>query len=262
MPKNKREGGSETMPLFYSDDCGELYCGDSLAILRELPDGAADAVVTDPPYSSGGFVRSDRMSPANEKYQSGGTKKQYPAFVGDNRDARSWAYWCALWIGECTRILKSGGRFLMFSDWRQLPLASDVVQAGGIVWRGLIAWDKGGASRAPHKGYFRHQCEYVLWGTKGGLAVPSVEAPGPFPGCFSIPIKASEKQHITAKPLKLMMSLLGPIEPNGVVLDPFMGSGTTCIAAAMTGRRYIGIEYSQEYCKIARQRLEATPLSE
>ena len=53
MPKNKREGGSETMPLFYSDDCGELYCGDSLAILRELPDGAADAVVTDPPYSSG-----------------------------------------------------------------------------------------------------------------------------------------------------------------------------------------------------------------
>lgn len=242
------------MTPFFEDDRGVLYCGDSLAILRELPDESVDAVVTDPPYSSGGAIRCDRMQTPASKYQNSGTVKTYPTFVGDNRDSRSWALWCSFWIGECYRILKPGGRFLMFSDWRQLPLASDVLQAGGMVWRGLIAWDKGLASRAPHKGYFRHQCEYILWGSKGGISVPT-EGYGPYPGCFSVPIFASEKQHMTAKPLELMTRLVDATEPGGVVLDPFAGSGTTCVAAALTGRRYIGIEYTKDYCEITWKRI-------
>ena len=58
-----------------------------------------------------------------------------PSFVGDNRDARSWLHWCTLWISECHRIVKPGGYFLRFSDWWQLPAASDALQFGNFTWR-------------------------------------------------------------------------------------------------------------------------------
>jgi hypothetical protein len=55
---------------------------------------------------------------------------------------------------------------MCFTDWRQLPMLTDVLQAGGFVWRGVMPWDKTESSRAPHTGYFRHQCEYVVWGPR------------------------------------------------------------------------------------------------
>ena len=61
------------MTPFFEDDRGVLYCGDSLAILSELPDESVDAVVTDPPYSSGGATRCDRMQTPASKYQKSGT---------------------------------------------------------------------------------------------------------------------------------------------------------------------------------------------
>jgi len=140
--------------------------GEALRILQTLPDASVDAVIT-PPYSSGGFSRDDKSKSTTEKYQQNGTQRQYPDFQGDSRDQRSYLVWCSMWIEECTRILKPGGYFLAFTDWRQLPIMTDAVQCGGIIWRGLVVWDKGRGSRAPHKGYFRHQAEYVVWGTKG-----------------------------------------------------------------------------------------------
>ena len=242
------------MKAFYEDGRGQLFHGEALAIMRQMEDASIDAVITDPPYSSGGFTRGDRQQKASTKYQQTGTIKGYPDFIGDNRDARSWAFWCSVWISEAFRVMKDGAYFLMFTDWCQLPSATDAMQAGGMVWRGIVVWDKGLASRAPHKGYFRHQCEYIVWGTKGGMDIPT-EGDGPWPGCFSIPIHAAEKQHMTAKPISLMAPLIQVIPPGGVVLDPFAGSGTTCVAAAMSGRRYIGVEYMEEYCKISAQRL-------
>ncbi|NLU43680.1 MAG: site-specific DNA-methyltransferase [Acholeplasmataceae bacterium] len=105
-------------------------------------------------------------------------------------DSRSWLHWCILWINECHRVLKPEGYFLMFSDWRQLPTASDAVQMGNLIWRGIVAWNKGNGSRAPHKGYFRHQCEYIVWGTKGKC--PRAQHAGPYPGCFDFPVKQSD----------------------------------------------------------------------
>ena len=111
-------------------------------------------------------------------------------FPGDTMDSRSWLHWCILWINECHRVLKPEGYFLMFSDWRQLPTASDAVQMGNLIWRGIVAWNKGNGSRAPHKGYFRHQCEYIVWGTKGKC--PRAQHAGPYPGCFDFPVKQSD----------------------------------------------------------------------
>jgi site-specific DNA-methyltransferase (adenine-specific) len=231
--------------------------GEALAVLARLPDACVDAVITDPPYSSGGFTRGDRQQGVAVKYQQAGTDREYPAFSGDNRDQRSWAYWCCLWLDECRRVTKPGGYLLMFTDWRQLPAATDVVQGGGWQWRGIVSWDKGDAARAPHKGYFRHQCEYVVWGTNGPLEVPPVDDPrdGPWSGSLTIPVRQDDKFHLTGKPTKLMRELVKVCPPGGLILDPFAGSGTTGVAAEREGRRCLLIEKEQAYANVISDRL-------
>jgi len=227
--------------------------GNSLELLKGFPENMVDAVITDPPYCSGGNSAAARQKAPEEKYVQAGTKLSRPTFAGDVRDQRSWGYWCSLWISECLRVLKPGGYFLMFSDWRQLPKASDVLQAGGVTWRGVVAWDKTEAARPPHTGYFRHQCEYILWGSKGNLPKNAL---GPFPGCFRFPVKQKDKFHMTGKPTLLMRELVKIVPEKSLILDPFAGSGTTCVAARLEGRNYLGIEMEPLYAEIARKRLE------
>ena len=160
-------------------EINKIYCGDCLPILKTFDDCSVDAVITDPPYSSGGATMAERQKDPVKKYEQSGNKIIHrPTFWGDTKDQRSWMHWCNLWISECQRILKPNGYFLMFTDWRQLPAATDVLQIGELIWRGIISWDKGNSARAPHKGYFRHQCEYIVWGTKGKC--PHAQHAGPY----------------------------------------------------------------------------------
>lgn len=233
----------------------KIICGDSLEVLKQIPDNTVDAVITDPPYSSGGRSIADRALPPSMKYEQSSNKTHRPDFIGDSKDVRSWLHWCILWINECHRVLKPGGYFMMFSDWRQLPTAADALQMGEIAWRGIVSWDKGGGSRAPHRGYFRHQCEYIVWGTKEKCK-KAVHG-GPFPGCYKFPVKQSDKFHLTGKPTPLMEELVKIVPPGAIILDPFAGSGTTLVAAKMNDRKYIGIEKMPVYYDIAKQRLGA-----
>ena len=118
-----------------------LYHGDALGILYSLPDLVMDAVLTDPPYSSGGVTLGARQADPAHKYQQSGTKRQYPPMLGDTKDQRSWTMWCTLWLTECWRIARDGAPLLVFTDWRQLPSLSDAVQAAGWKWLGIVPWD-------------------------------------------------------------------------------------------------------------------------
>jgi site-specific DNA-methyltransferase (adenine-specific) len=229
-----------------------IHFGDCLAWLKTLPSACVDAVITDPPYSSGGQFRGDRMADTNSKYVQSDTKRQYIEFSGDNRDQRSFGYWCTLWLSEALRVTKPGGVICCFSDWRQLPIVTDVVQAGGWVWRGIWVWDKTEGVR-PQLGRFRSQCEYVAWGSNGSMP-PSAEI-GVLPGVYRAVVKAKDKLYSTGKPLDVMTELLRIVPPEGIVLDPFAGSGTTLLAAKLSGRRYLGCELSPEYHRIATERL-------
>lgn len=99
----------------------DLRHGECLDVLRSLPDASVDAVITDPPYSSGGQFRGDRMADTTTKYVQSGTDIQRANFSGDNRDQRAFSYWCALWLSECLRVAKDGAPIVLFTDWRQLP---------------------------------------------------------------------------------------------------------------------------------------------
>jgi site-specific DNA-methyltransferase (adenine-specific) len=229
-----------------------LYCGDCLEVMKSLPDGSIDAVVTDPPYSSGGQFRGDRTMKVNEKYVQSGTDIERPLFPGDNRDQRAYGYWCALWLSECWRIAKAGAPICLFTDWRQLPTTTDVLQAGGWVWRGIVPWNKTEAAR-PMYGRFRAQCEYVVWGSKGPMALNNG---GPaLPGFFTYMVKQADKYHMTGKPTALMIDMLAIADERATILDPFMGSGTTGVACVQTGRNFIGIEIDPTYYAIAEKRI-------
>lgn len=230
--------------------------GESLALLREMPDESVDALVTDGPYSSGGYVRGDRAKPVLTKYLEDESPWQGSrGFMGDNRDQRSWCYWNALWLSECHRIVRLGGYAGLFADWRQVPAATDSLQAGGFIWRGIVTWDKGEGARAPHTGYHRHQGEFYVWGSKGPLA-PCAHG-GPFPGVIRVTIKPSEKYHPTGKPVELMRELVRVVSPGGLVLDPFAGSGSTLRAALLEGRHGIGFELDPLTARDANAIIEA-----
>lgn len=142
----------------------DLYRGDCLAVLPGIT-GPFDAVVTDPPYSSGGQSKGDRARSTGCKYLNSGQAK-YPDFLGDTKDQRSYLHWSALWMGLCFERMAEGGLMIVFSDWRQLPVTTDAMQAAGVTWRGIAVWDKTGGAR-PYKGGFRSQAEYIVWGSKG-----------------------------------------------------------------------------------------------
>lgn len=233
----------------------QLIHGEALQVLQTLPPASVDAVICDPPYSSGGFSRDDKNKTPDQKYTQSGREGRFPDFSGDNRDQRSYLTWCALWMDAALAALKPGGYFLAFTDWRQLPVMTDAVQVAGVFWRGIVVWDKGGGARAPHKGYFRHQAEYVVWGTKGPAVIATHD--GPYPGCIAAPVLQHDKHHVTGKPTALMAELIRCVPVGGVVLDPFAGSGTTGVACLRHGRRFIGIEREAGYAEIARQRLQA-----
>lgn len=232
-----------------------LIHGDAHLVMREFAADSYDAVITDPPYASGGLLTPSRKGDPIAKYQGSKVIKQYPTFANDTHDQRSHFIWSCDWMREALRITRPGGFLMCFSDWRQLPLTSDALQVAGWTWRGIVTWDKTEATR-PQLGLHRNQAEYVLVATKGHRvtgAKSDVRACPP--GVYRSYIKPGDKLHLTGKPVDLMEHLMAILAPASCILDPFAGSGTTLVAARARGHTATGIELSDAYYDIARARL-------
>lgn len=234
-----------------------LHRGDALAWLSSLPAGCANAVITDPPYSSGGRTIGARQASTSAKYQTDGTARAYEEFDGDHRDQRSWSMWMTLWLGQAWRACRPGAPICVFTDWRMLPAATDALQAGGWMWRGIAVWDK--VSARPCTGRFTQQCEYLVWGSKGAMPIERLDgAPRrTLPGVLRHPVVADRKRHVTAKPLPLMLDVVEICEPGSLVLEPFAGSGTTGVAALRRGHRVLLAEQVPAYQEIALEELRS-----
>jgi site-specific DNA-methyltransferase (adenine-specific) len=222
-----------------------LYCGDCLKLIAELP--LLDAVITDPPYSSGGAFRSDRTKKTSIKYvQSGKGETCRVDFSGDNRDQRSFLRWASLWLSDLHHNAADGAVLMTFTDWRQLPTMTDAVQCGGWVWRNLVTWWKPGVRM--QRGRFSSSAEYIIYASRG---VPAEGEKSPQNVLKFSPVIGADKKHIAQKPVDLLSSLVGVTRPASIICDPFMGSGVTGIAALHQGRKFIGIEIDPRYFEIA-----------
>lgn len=238
---------------YYQDQNVTLYHGDTLRVLPQLRGHlTVDAVITDPPYSSGGLHSGAKKRSTRSKYLGDDAKATQPEFEGDSKDQRANTLWTSYWLADSKTLAKPGAIIGLFTDWRQLPTMTDSLQMANVIWRGVFPWSKPNGRRT--QGRLANTAEYFVWGTNGARAL---EQGATLAGHWVQNNVNRDKLHQTQKPLELMEYLCETAAPGQTILDPFAGSGTTLLAAANTGRKAVGVEMSEEYCEIIAKRLEA-----
>lgn len=231
----------------------ELYLGDSLKLIKNIiPSGTFDAVITDPPYGSGGDSIRDRLRSTKNKYVSSDAlySRALPDIDGDSLHPAKWKSNMDAFLKQAYRVLKPEGVFICFIDWRNIGEMISILNESNLRLRGVVVWDK--RNGRPYRGGFRMQTEYILWGGRGGL--PREDFYGP--GIISEQTIQGGKLHITQKPISLMEQLIEICPPGGKILDPFAGSSTTGVAAVKSGRRFVGFESVPEYFDISVKRMQ------
>jgi len=229
-----------TEPVVLLDGRVTLYCGDCRSILPTL--GKVDAVVTDPPYEDElhSAIGRIRRTDGREMIQDLG-------FAGINNSR-----------AEVARLLVqvSAGWALIFTLAEGVRAWRDDLQAVGAKWDTVLAWVKPDASpRFNGQGAARgfENC-ITVWCGKGHRGWNSGGKRGVYTHCVNV---GRDGHHPTEKPVPLMVELVDDFtKPGALICDPFMGSGTTGVAAVKRGRRFIGIEQSPEHFATACRRIE------
>ena len=234
------------------DMLDQIIHGDCLEIMRRLPDGCVDAVITDPPYCSGAITEAARTRSNRQGVRSDSIGR-FRWFVGDNMGTAGLAYLLREIAVDAKRITKPTGSLLVFCDWRMTASLQPAIESAGWRFQNLIVWNKGqlGMGRG-----FRCQHELVL---HFAGASPEYHHRGTANVLTHSRIPTRDRLHPTQKPEGLLEDLIRVVTPNGgLVLDALCGSGTTCVAAKRLGRHWIGIDIDETYCRKARARLRDT----
>jgi site-specific DNA-methyltransferase (adenine-specific) len=224
--------------------------GDALETLDRLIDEGArfDAILTDPPYCSGGMTMSERKRATTFKYYDAPAAGNID--YDDAQDQVAFTFTLRSLFTRSKRLLNEAGYVFCFCDWRQIPAVSTAFQSAGLLWRGVISWDKGNAR--PNKGTFTPLCEFIVWGTRGAGKSDKFGR-----GLIkAAPPASAQRVHQSEKPIDLLVELL-KILPDGArsVLDPFAGSGTVGCACERLGLDFTGVEINEHYANVAKQRL-------
>ena len=232
----------------------KLYNMDCLEGMKLIPDNIIDLVVTDPPYKiiSGGvtiqpnknepkgiFNRRDKRKDRSDNARNGKMFNENDIKFSD-------------WLPEIFRILKDATHFYVMCNDRNMQEMLNESKKVGFKLVNILVWKKNNCT--PNR-YYMKNAEFVLLFRKGkAITINNVGTKQ----CLEINNIIGNKQHPTEKPIELMKTYIenSSIE-NQIVLDPFMGSGTTAIAAMNTKRNFIGFELDKDYCDIANKRIEA-----
>ena len=221
----------------------KLYNEDCLEALKRLPDQSVDLVITDPPYRviSGG--RNDALSRRKWNSPSGIlSKNDGKIFEFNDIDFEEW-------IPEVYRVLKDNHDFYCMTNVINLIKLCNVCEKAGFHLHNILIWQKNNAT--PNRWYMKN-CEYTLYFYKG-RARPINNMGSKTVHSFS---NLPHKNHPTEKPIKLMeFYITNSTNEGDIVLDPFMGSGSTGIACKDNNRNYIGIELDKKYFDKAQERL-------
>ena len=212
-----------------------LYNEDCLEGMKKIGDGSVDAIICDPPYFTGmthGYSEKARLVDLNICRP----------------------FYLQL-FAEFIRILSSRGCVYWFCDWRSMGFYLSAMESARVPVKNCLVWDKmGGAGN-----FYRYSHELILFATNNNQfrgAVGKNVISG-IPGfTYSSKIDGG-KVHPSQKPLQLIQKLISDSTQEGdTVLDCFMGSGTTAIAAMKLNRKFIGFEIDEKYFEIAKRRIE------
>jgi DNA modification methylase len=239
----------------------KIIIGDSEEVLKQLPDNCIDLIFTSPPYNFG-------------------------LDYSNSEDGINWkSYFDKLFriFDECIRVLKYGGRIIvniqpLFSDY--IPthhIISNFFISRKLIWKAEIIWDKNnynckytawGSWKSPSNPYLKYTWEFLEVFCKGSIKhygkkeladISADEFKKWTIARWDIPpeMRMKEFGHPAMFPEELARRVIKLFSFKGdIVLDPFNGAGTTTVVAKRLGRTYIGIDISEEYCKMAMERIE------
>ena len=220
----------------------QIICGDALTELRKFPDNSVDLIIADPPY---GISRD--LNCKNQKL--GSTAKI-------NFNFGTWDKFSKKWFEIAIR--KTKGWIFTFCAKKDIGEFWKILERNNFVGIDTIVWQKPDPIPLNAKTKFLNAWEALVSGKKAGSVwnsnyqhnIIKIQAP-----------KGKDRIHPTQKPVGLIKTLVQlTTSTNALVLDPFMGSGTTAVACIESKRRFIGIEKSKKFVKLARQRIKyATP---
>lgn len=249
---------------YHQTEDAVLYLGDVLEVLRSLPRESVDMAFADPPYllSNGGIsCQSGKMVSVN--------KGEWDTSKGFELDYR----WHRSWLKAVQRVLTPNGTLWVSGTSHNIYLIGHAMQSLGFKMLNDIAWLKPNAAPNLSCRYFTHSHETILWAAKsveskhifnyqamkaenGGKQMRSYWTITP-----PKPVEKVHGKHPTQKPIALLERIvLASANPEDVVLDPFVGSGTTGVAALSNGRKFIGIDASPEYLETAIKRISESQL--
>ena len=238
----------------------QLIHGDSLQVLKRIPEGTVDMIFADPPYflSNGGMTCQGGKMVAVDK---GGWDRSRGADDDHGFQVR--------WLAECQRVLRPNGSIWVSGTRHNIFSVGYAMQQLGYKLLNDIVWHKRNPPPNLACRYFTHATEQILWAardqkSKHYFDYPLMKAANggkQMQNVWSIlPPRKAEKthgRHPTQKPMALLERIiLASTEENGLVLDPFNGSGTTGLAASRHGRRYLGVDLSAEYLDLTVRRFE------
>jgi len=227
----------------YQDEMGMLFHGDILDLIKNIEDESIDLVVTDPPYKT--------TSRGNAGNSGGMLQKQInksgKVFSHNDINIKDYA-------NELYRILKSGSHcYIMTNHTNLIEMLNELTNVGFHFIKCLI-WDKGNKIMGQ---YYMSQFEYVIFLRKGkGIKINNCGTSD----ILSFPNKKTKDEngnnlHDTEKPIGLMKVLIeNSSKEQDIVLDPFMGIGSTCLACKELNRRFIGCELDDKYFEVAKSR--------
>lgn len=222
----------------------EIILGDAYKLIKDLPDGSVDLIVTDPPYqidslTGGGMLKEKRIKGLMDELGSKNLDAGIDLSILD----------------EFMRVMKKPNIYIWMNLKQLYPYLDYFVGKHGCNWN-LIVWQKSNAMPLCG-GKYLNDCEYCAYFHKDVKLSTKYETAKTV---YVKPINIDDKNkfgHPTIKPMEIIENLIkNSSEEGDIVLDPFSGSGTTCVAAKRLGRKWLGFEIDPEYHRISSERLQ------
>lgn len=252
----------------------QIYKGDCIALFQQLPPQSIDMIFADPPYNLSG------KSLHLKGNKTGGDWSK----VNANWDTYSLADYQTFsdtWIGLATNSLKEAGSIYVCCSQHNLEVVLRGLRKANCKVNNIIVWQKLNPMPNTTKRLYTHSIEFVIWAVKGKGWTFNAKAlrdinpetqkdgtPRMMRDVWGLPVvQGSERLksgdgkalHPTQKPVELVRrAIIASTNLREVVLDPFMGSGTTAVAAKLEGRNWIGFEQNLTYVQAARERIKVT----
>jgi len=237
-----------------------LIQGDCLEKMKDIPDGSVDLILTDPPYNISKLNDNRDRSKLNSPIMRRSSPLKYDFGDWDNKTREEFLEFTESWLSECCRILKDGGTIISFFNKEDISFLGWTSKKFGIRTRTIFSWHKTNPVPSFRKVNYLSACEFLWVGSKGKKSwVFNFKKQKEMHNFFESPNKSSygKTKHPTEKPLSLIKHLIEiHSNENEMVLDCFMGSGTTGVACVNLNRNFIGIELDENYFEIAKNRIK------